>query len=68
MSADVGEQLVGAFQNPSLLAGIPLAIAGAALMSFGAQYQSRGVRKVERISGETGETGLGGAHLRQLIK
>jgi drug/metabolite transporter (DMT)-like permease len=63
----VGEQLVGAFQNPGLLLGIPLALAGAVFMSLGAQYQSQGVRKVERLSGETGETGLGAAHLLRLL-
>nr|WP_308122869.1 DMT family transporter [Microbacterium marinilacus] len=55
------------FQNPGLLLGIPLAIAGAVFMSLGAQYQSQGVRKVERISGETGETGLGVSHLLRLL-
>ncbi|WP_261165577.1 DMT family transporter [Microbacterium sp. Marseille-Q6965] len=65
---DVGEQLVGAFQNPGLLLGIPLALAGAVFMSLGAQFQSRGVRKVETLSGETGETGLGGAHLLHLLR
>ncbi|HPZ35153.1 MAG TPA: multidrug DMT transporter permease, partial [Microbacteriaceae bacterium] len=49
---DVGDQLVGAFQNPGLLLGIPLALAGAVFMSFGAQYQHRGVTKVERLSGQ----------------
>jgi len=65
---DVGEQLVGAFQNPGLLLGIPLALAGAVFMSLGAQFQSRGVRKVEVISGETGETGLGTVHLLRLLR
>lgn len=65
---DVGEQLVGAFQNPGLLLGIPLALAGAVFMSLGAQFQSRGVRKVETLSGATGETGLGGAHLLSLLR
>ena len=67
-AADVGEQFVGAFQNPGLLLGIPLALAGAVFMSLGAQYQSRGVRKVETISGETGETGLGALHLLRLLR
>lgn len=67
MAADVGEQLVGAFQNPGLLLGIPLAIAGAVFMSLGAQYQSQGVKKVERLAGENGRTGLGAAHLLRLL-
>ncbi len=60
---DVGDQLVGAFANPGLLMGIPLALAGAVFMSFGAQYQHRGVEKVERLSGQDGASGLS---LRQL--
>ncbi|WP_188756700.1 DMT family transporter [Microbacterium album] len=64
---EVGEQLVGAFQNPGLLLGIPLALAGAVFMSLGAQYQSRGVRKVEQLSGATGVTGLGASHLVRLL-
>ncbi|MFF2631934.1 DMT family transporter [Microbacterium sp. NPDC058021] len=64
---DVGDQLVGAFQNPGLLLGIPLALAGAVFMSFGAQYQHRGVAKVERLSGKDGSTGLTGGQLRQLL-
>ncbi|OCG75791.1 DMT family transporter [Microbacterium sediminis] len=67
-AADVGEQFVGAFQNPGLLLGIPLALAGAVFMSLGAQFQSRGVRKVETLSGETGETGLGALHLLRLLR
>ncbi|MGO1769262.1 MAG: DMT family transporter [Microbacterium sp.] len=65
---DVSEQLVGFLQNPGLLLGIPLALAGAVFMSLGAQYQSRGVRKVEHLSGETGRTGLGTAHFLRLIR
>ncbi|MFI8594382.1 DMT family transporter [Microbacterium sp. NPDC078428] len=64
---DVGEQLVGAFQNPGLLLGIPLALAGAVFMSFGAQYQHRGVMKVERLSGRPGASGLTMQQLRRLL-
>lgn len=64
---DVGDQLVGAFQNPGLLLGIPLALAGAVFMSFGAQYQHRGVAKVERLSGQNGTSGLTGKQLGQLL-
>ncbi len=58
-----GEQLVDAFRSPGLLFGIPLALAGAVFMSLGAQYQHRGVTKVERLSGTVATTGLS---LRQL--
>jgi len=65
--ADVGDQLVGAFQNPALLLGIPLALAGAVFMSLGAQYQHRGVDKVEKLSGAAGTSGLTGAQLKGLL-
>lgn len=64
---DVGEQLVGVFQNPGLLLGIPLALAGAVFMSLGAQYQHRGVEKVERLSGAQGTSGLSFDQLRRLL-
>jgi drug/metabolite transporter (DMT)-like permease len=64
---DVGDQLVGAFQNPGLLIGIPLALLGAVFMSFGAQYQHRGVTKVEQLSGATAHQGLSAGHLFKLL-
>jgi drug/metabolite transporter (DMT)-like permease len=64
---EVGDQLVGAFQNPGLLLGIPLALAGAVFMSLGAQYQHRGVEKVERLSGSDGTSGLTGGQLKALL-
>ncbi|WP_137843508.1 DMT family transporter [Microbacterium sp. 2FI] len=64
---DVGDQLVGAFQNPGILIGIPLALLGAVFMSFGAQYQHRGVTKVEKLSGSTGAQGLSGGQLVRLL-
>lgn len=62
------DDLIGLFDNPGLLLGIPLAIAGAVFMSLGAQYQSRGVRKVERLSGATGRSGLSGSHILRLFR
>ncbi|WP_067352494.1 DMT family transporter [Microbacterium hydrocarbonoxydans] len=64
---DVTEQLVGVFQNPKLLLGIPLALAGAVFMSLGAQYQHRGVEKVERLSGADGATGLSLDQVKRLL-
>ncbi|MEZ3161060.1 DMT family transporter [Microbacterium sp. BWT-B31] len=61
----VGDTLVGVFRNPGLLIGIPLALLGAVFMSFGAQYQHRGVIKVERLSGSTATQGL---NLHQLLR
>lgn len=66
-ATDVSDQLVGAFQNPGLLLGIPLALAGAVFMSLGAQYQHRGVEKVERLSGTDADTGLSMEQLRRLL-
>ncbi|GAA1951791.1 DMT family transporter [Microbacterium deminutum] len=63
----VGDSLVGAFQNPGILIGIPLALLGSIFMSFGAQYQHRGVTKVEKQSGSDGTQGLTGAQLKRLL-
>ncbi|MDY0909672.1 DMT family transporter [Microbacterium sp. CFBP9034] len=65
---DVGDTLVGVFQNPGLLIGIPLALLGAVFMSFGAQYQHRGVTKVEQLSGAGGAGGLTGGQLWRLLR
>jgi drug/metabolite transporter (DMT)-like permease len=63
---DVGEQLLGAFGSPDILIGIPLAMLGAVFMSFGAQYQHRGVTKVEKLSGSAAQ-GLTGSQLKRLL-
>ncbi len=60
---DVTDHLVGVFRDPAILIGIPLALLGALFMSFGAQYQHRGVTKVERLTGTSGSEGL---NLRQM--
>ena len=63
---DVGDVLLGVFQNPGILIGIPLAFLGAVFMSFGAQYQHRGVTKVERLSGSAAQ-GLSMQQLGRLL-
>ena len=55
------------FHNPGLLFGIPLALAGAVFMSLGAQYQHRGVEKVERLSGSDAASGLSWAQVKGLL-
>ena len=65
---DVGDTLVGVFQNPGLLIGIPLALLGAVFMSFGAQYQHQGVTKVEQRSGADPAVGLSGGQLWKLLR
>ena len=64
---DVGDTLVGVFDNPALLIGIPLALLGAVFMSFGAQYQHRGVTKVELLSGGASSGGLTLTQLGRLL-
>ncbi|WP_345803388.1 DMT family transporter [Microbacterium sp. AZCO] len=65
---DVTNELIGFFRDPAILIGIPLALIGAVFMSFGAQYQHRGVTKVERLSGSSGAAGLTGRQLLNLLK
>lgn len=54
--------------NPVQFWGIPLALVGAALMAFGAQYQSRGLNKVERIVGLSAGSGLSLRHILSLFR
>ncbi|MEV7691822.1 DMT family transporter [Microbacterium sp. NPDC089189] len=65
---DVADDLIGVFRDPAILIGIPLALLGAVFMSFGAQYQHRGVMKVERLSDAQGNSGLSGGQLLQLLR
>ena len=62
------DELVGVFADPGILIGIPLALLGAVFMSFGAQYQHRGVQKVEAESRASGGAGLSGGQLVRLIR
>lgn len=48
--------------------GVPVALIGAVFLSFGAQYQSRGLVKVEGITGDKAGSGLNWRHLRELIR
>lgn len=54
--------------DPRQLWGIPLALIGAVLLAFGAQYQSRGLNKVERMMGESAHSGVSIRHILRLIK
>lgn len=65
---EVTDELIGFLRNPVILIGIPLALLGAVFMSFGAQYQHRGVTKVERLSGSSGRAGLSGSQLLSLLR
>ncbi len=65
---EITDELVGIFKDPAILIGIPLALLGAVFMSFGAQYQHRGVQKVERLTAVSGNTGLTGGQLLNLLR
>lgn len=65
---DVTDQLVGVFRDPAILIGIPLALLGAVFLSLGAQYQHRGVTKVERLTPSSGSSGLTGKQLLALLR
>jgi len=65
---DVTDHLVGVFRDPAILLGIPLALLGAVFMSFGAQYQYRGVTKVEQLTGTSGSAGLSGRQMINLLR
>lgn len=54
--------------DPKQFWGIPVALIGAAFMSFGAQYQSRGLNKVERLTGESAGAGLSGRQIFGLLR
>ncbi|MCB1274600.1 MAG: DMT family transporter [Leucobacter sp.] len=54
--------------DPKQFWGIPLALTGAAFLAFGAQYQSRGLNKVERIVGLSAGSGLSFAHILNLLR
>ncbi len=54
--------------DPKQFWGIPVALIGAAFMSFGAQYQSRGLNKVERLTGESAGSGLSVRHIVGLLR
>ncbi|MBP1325141.1 drug/metabolite transporter (DMT)-like permease [Leucobacter exalbidus] len=53
--------------SPHQFLGIPVALLGAAFLAFGAQYQSRGLNKVERLTGESAGSGLSIAHMLKLV-
>lgn len=62
------EAVEGIPLDPRQYWGIPLALVGAALLAFGAQYQSRGLNKVERIVGVSAHAGLSLRHMLSLLR
>ncbi len=65
---DVSDELLGAFGDPQILYGIPLALIGAMLMAFGAFYQHRGVVKVDGASIKDAGRGLDTEHMVGLAR
>lgn len=54
--------------DPNAYWGIPIALIGAAFLSFGAQYQSQGLNKVERITGSSASSGVSFSHVSRLFR
>lgn len=54
--------------DPKQFLGIPVALVSAAFLAFGAQYQSRGLNKVERIVGMSAGSGLSLRHILSLLR
>ena len=61
---DLAEQIP---LDPSTFIGIPLALIGAIFLSLGAQFQHRGVVKVEAHTADTLGKGLNGRQLMLLL-
>ncbi|WP_245982052.1 DMT family transporter [Mycetocola tolaasinivorans] len=55
------------FQNPTQMIGVPIAIVGAVFLSLGAQFQHRGVNKVDDATEGTGKNGLNFGQLKLLL-
>lgn len=53
--------------NPAQFLGIPIALVGAIFLSLGAQFQHRGVNKVEKRSGRSGKSGLNSGQMMALL-
>ena len=62
MTSDLTDLATEIAIDPRQAIGIPLAVVGAVFLSLGAQFQHRGVNKVEALTGEV----TGGLNVRQL--
>lgn len=54
--------------DPRQFWGVPVALIGAVFLSYGAQYQSRGLVKVEGITGSKANAGLSWHQIRELLR
>ena len=67
MPTDLAELTDQFTLDPAQFIGIPIALVGAVFLSLGAQFQHRGVVKVERFSKRSGSLGLSGGQLFALL-
>lgn len=67
MPTDLAELTDQFTLDPAQFIGIPIALVGAVFLSLGAQFQHRGVVKVERFSKRSGSSGLSGAQIFALL-
>lgn len=68
LTSEIGSLNEVASLDPRQFLGIPFALIGAALLAFGAQYQSRGLNKVERITGQSAGSGLSFKQMLGLVR
>ena len=67
MHLDVSDLPAQLALNPRQFVGIPIALIGAVFLSFGAQFQHRGVAKVERQTKAAGNQGLDRKQIFRLL-
>lgn len=67
MPTDLAELTDQFTLDPTQFIGIPIALIGAIFLSLGAQFQHRGVVKVEQFSQRSGSSGLSGGQLFALL-
>lgn len=67
MAPDVTDLTGEVLRSPLVAVGIPLALIGAVFLSLGAQFQNRGVEKIERRHGDGSRAGLSRRQLVRLL-
>lgn len=67
MAPDVTDLAGELLRSPLVAVGIPLALIGAVFLSLGAQFQNRGVVKIERRHGDGSRAGLSRRQLVRLL-
>src|ERR1700712_4129819 len=54
--------------SPQAALGIPIALIGSVFLALGAQFQHRGVAKVDAATGPEGKNGVSGGQLLGLVR